>query len=174
MFSFLSACDLDFTETRILNFSRSSFSQREALRQSTGRARVCVSGYRWGEMDDVSDGVAAREAAAGMMRCAYEIAREKRIRENHAELARLGLVQAKQPSLSMPSSCSSAERKRTHVAETEARCSCSANAQISQNCRQRPPKVPSLWMIISSPLLCPTRLAVLVKSCESWRLKIRA
>eukprot|EP00946_MAST-07B_sp_MAST-7B-sp1_P001828 g1828.t1 len=69
-------------------------------------------------MDDVSDGVAAREAAAGMMRCAYEIAREKRIRENHAELARLGLVQAKQAiASSMPSSCSSAERKRTHVAK---------------------------------------------------------
>jgi hypothetical protein len=48
------------------------------------------------QADDVTDAVAAQEAAAGMMQCAYEIAREKRIRENHAELVRLGLATAKE------------------------------------------------------------------------------
>ena len=45
--------------------------------------------------DNVSDAVAADEAARGMMLCAYEIARERRIRENQAELVRLGLASTK-------------------------------------------------------------------------------
>lgn len=77
---------------------------------------------------DVSDAVAAQEAATGMMRCAYEIAREKRIRENHAELVRLGLAVAREGFAALPKAKARAKAKAGKGKKKPARKKRSATA----------------------------------------------